>query len=194
MKLLLASRSSARRQMLEAAGVPFESVEAPLDEEEAKRDLQGLAAEPLAMKLAELKALSVARDDAMVLGADQTLELDDGRTLGKSGSIAEAREQLRRMNGATHKLHSAAVIAEGGEVVWSCAETVTMGMRPLSDDFITSYLDEEFDQIRWSVGCYRIEGPGVQLFERIEGSHFAILGLPLLPLLGFLRVRGVLAS
>ena len=195
MRLILASRSSARRAMLEAAGVPFETAAAELDEDAAKAGLESAGFDPRAVaeELAQLKALSVQlQDDGLVLGSDQTLELADGSMLSKPRSRGEAGEQLRRLSGATHYLHSAAVVTERGEGVWWHSETVSLSMRPLSDAFIDAYLDREYEAIRWSVGGYRIEGEGVQLFDRIEGSHFAILGMPLLPLLGFLRDRGVL--
>ena len=114
--------------------------------------------------------------------------------LSKPGSRDEAAAQLRRLSGATHQLHSAAVVLEGGARVWGGTESVSLAMRELGEDFLRDYLDAEYEAIRWSVGGYRIEGSGVQLFERIEGSHFAILGLPLLPLLAFLRERRVIAS
>jgi septum formation protein len=183
--------------MLEAAGVPFEAVEAELDEAAAKGGLEAAGFDPrgIAEELAQLKALSVeAAGDALVLGSDQTLELDDGTMLSKPGSRQEALEQLSALSGRTHFLHSSAVIAEGGEAVWWHSETVEMTMRRLGSGFLKDYLDREFEQICWSVGAYRIEGMGAQLFERIEGSHFAILGLPLLPLLGYLRERGLLKS
>jgi septum formation protein len=192
-KLLLASKSGARRRMLADAGVPFEAVEAPLDEEGAKAGLTGLSPVEIAAALAELKALSVeAGLDDLVLGADQTLELDDGTMLSKPASRDDARDQLRRMGGRTHKLHSAAVLTSNGAPIWRVIESVTLTMRPLGDAFLEAYLDAEYEAIRWSVGGYRIEGPGAQLFEKIEGSHFAILGLPLLPLLDELRRRGIL--
>jgi septum formation protein len=196
MKLLLASRSSARRSMLEAARVPFEAVEAELDEEAAKGGLWGAGfdARGVAEELAQLKALSVrAAATDLVLGSDQTLELEDGTLLGKPQSREEAWGQLSLLRGATHRLHSAAVIVEGGEAVWWHCETAEMTMRHFSDGFLSSYLDEEYQAIRWSVGGYRIEGAGAQLFERVEGSHFAVLGMPLLPLLAYLRERGILA-
>jgi septum formation protein len=114
--------------------------------------------------------------------------------LSKPKSREEALEQLKSLGGASHLLHSAAVVVEQREAVWSHIETAELKMRPLSDAFLHAYLDEEFDRIRWSVGGYHVEGRGAQLFERIEGSHFAILGLPLLPLLAYLRVRGVLPT
>ena len=197
MKLLLASRSAARRATLEAAGVPFEAVEAELDEEAGKAGLwsAGFDARGVAEELAQLKALSVrAGADELVLGCDQTLERADGTMLSKPASRDEARGQLESLRGTTHQLHSAAVIAEGGEGVWWGCETVSLTMRPFGNAFLDAYLDREWEQIRWSVGGYRIEGPGVQLFDRIEGSHFAILGLPLLPLLAYLRERGLVAA
>jgi septum formation protein len=183
--------------MLEAAGVPFETVEAELDEEAAKAGLWGAGfdARGVAEELAQLKALSVAaggRD--LVLGSDQTLERGDGTLLGKPTSRDEARGQLMSLRGDSHRLHSAAVLAEGGEAIWWHCESVSLTMRPFSDAFLEDYLDREYEHIRWSVGGYRIEGEGVQLFDRIEGSHFAILGMPLLPLLGYLRERGILKS
>ena len=195
MKLLLASKSAARRAMLEAAGIPFEPVEAELDEEAAKAGLEGAGFDAIgvAEELAQLKALSVeAGDDALVLGCDQVLEREDGTILGKPGSKDELRAQLKGLAGATHRLHSAAVICERGEARWWGLETATLTMRPLGDSFLDSYLEREWEHVRWNVGGYRIEGPGVQLFEKIEGSHFAIVGLPLLPLLAYLRERGLL--
>jgi septum formation protein len=196
-KLLLASKSEARRRMLEAAGVPFETVEAELDEAAAKAGLEaaGFDARGVAEELAQLKALYVRSEPGvLVLGADQTLELDDGTILSKPESRADAFAQLRMLSGRTHALHSAAVVVEVGETVFWQSETVGLTVRALSDRFIDDYLDREYEAIRWSVGSYRIEGPGVQLFERIEGSHFAVLGLPLFPVLAFFRERGLLAS
>lgn len=197
MKLLLASKSATRQRMLADAGVRVETVAAPFDEDEAKPGLLASGFEPrdLAEMLAELKAKSAAVGaDDMVLGADQVLELDDGTMLSKPASRGHAVAQLRRLSGATHRLHSAAVVIQNGERVWGETESVAMTVRSLSDDFIAAYLDAEYEAIRWSVGGYRIEGPGAQLFESVEGSHFAILGLPLLPLLAFLRERGVMSS
>jgi septum formation protein len=196
-KLLLASGSAARRAMLAAAGVAFETVAPACDEDAAKAGLRaaGTGAVDLALALAGEKARSVSVDaDALVVGADQTFELEDGAMLDKPGSRAEAFAQLRRMSGGSHRLHSAAAVVEAGEVVWSGAESATLDIRALSDAFIHDYLDAEYELVRSNVGAFRIEGPGVQLFERIEGSHFAILGLPLLPLLAYLRSRGVLTS
>jgi septum formation protein len=197
MRLILASQSAARRAMLEAAGVPFEAVAAELDEEAGKAGLAAAGFEPrgIAEELAQLKAISIpAAPGSLVIGSDQVLERDDGTMLSKPRSRAEAFDQLRSLSGRTHFLHSAAVAAEGGEARWWDCETVAMTMRPLSDLFLETYLDAEYEAIRWSVGGYRIEGLGAQLFESVEGSHFAVLGMPLLPLLAYLRQRGILAS
>ena len=195
MRLILASQSRARRAMLENAGVPFEARSPDLDEEAAKAGLAGAGFDPrgVAEELAQLKALSVEADPAdLVLGSDQVLERDDGEMLSKPESREEALDQLRALSGRTHHLHSAAVIAEDGQGVWWHSESVELVMRPLSDSFLDTYLDREYEAVRWSVGSYRIEGMGAQLFERIQGSHFAVLGMPLLPLLSYLRERGVL--
>ena len=182
--------------MLEAAGVTFEAMAAPLDEEEAKAGLAaaGFEARDMAEMLAEMKAKSVAAEDALVIGADQILELDDGTILSKPGSRDDALAQLRSLGGRVHHLHSAAVIVERGERVWGGTESVTLKVRPLGEAFLRSYLDREYEAVRWNVGSYRVEGLGAQLFEEIDGSHFAVLGLPLLPLLAYLRSRGLLQS
>lgn len=196
MRLLLASQSLTRRRMLEAAGVAFETVAASLDEEAAKAGLAGAGFEPrdMAEMLAALKAKSIKAADALVIGADQTLELDDGTMLSKPASRDEAAEQLRRLSGRSHFLHSAAVVAEDGERVWGETESVRLDVRPLGENFIQDYLDREYEAVRYNVGGYRIEGLGAQLFEEVDGSHFAVLGLPLLPLLAYLRERGLLGD
>lgn len=197
MKLLLASQSTTRRQMLEQAGVAFEMVAAPADEDAEKARLlaAGTAPRAIAAALAGLKARSAdAPLDALVIGADQILETADGGVLSKARSRDEAAAQLRGLAGTTHRLHSAAVLLRNGAEIWSGTETAALTMRPLAEAFIADYLDREWAHVRWNVGCYRIEGPGVQLFERVEGSHFAILGLPLVPLLAALRAEGVLTS
>lgn len=196
--IVLASQSASRRALLQAAQVPFEALSPGVDEEAAKDALRadGLDARALADALAELKALRVSRRvaGALVLGCDQTLSLRDGSMIDKAVDRADAERILKLLSGQVHHLHSAAVIVLNGEPIWRHVERVRMTVRPLSDDFIASYLDREWDECRWCVGCYRIEGPGAQLFSRIEGSQFAIQGLPLLPLLDFLRIRGVLPS
>ena len=138
--------------------------------------------------------LSSRAPGVLVLGCDQTLELDDGAMLDKATDEDDAARILRLLAGRTHKLHSAAVICENGQPIWRSIETARLTMRPLSADFIAGYLEREWENCRWCVGCYRIEGPGAQLFSAIDGTHFAIQGMPLLALLDFLRMRGLLAS
>lgn len=196
--LILASESASRRAMLEAAGVPHDAMAAGVDEEAAKAALraEGCNARSLADALAELKSLRVSRriPGALVLGCDQTLSLESGEMIDKAENREDAARILRLLSGKAHYLHSAAVVSLGGAPVWRHLERVKMTVRPLSDAFIEQYLDAEWEQVRWCVGCYRIEGPGVQLFSRVEGSQFAIQGLPLIPLLDYLRTRGVLTS
>ena len=196
--IVLASQSASRRALLQAAGVPFEALSPGVDEDAAKEALRadGLDARALADALAELKALRVSRrvPGGLVLGCDQTLSLEDGSMIDKAVDRADAARILRLLSGRVHHLHSAAVIALNGEPIWRHVERVRMTVRSLSDSFIANYLDQEWEQCRWCVGNYRIEGPGVQLFSKVEGSQFGIQGLPLLPLLDFLRVRGVLPS
>ena len=197
-RLVLASQSSSRRAMLTAAGVVFDAVSAGVDEESAKAALldEGLAARDMADALAELKAIKVSSGDgqALVLGCDSIVALEDGTMLDKPRDRAQAAAHLQRLSGKRHELVSAAVIAEGGRPVWRVVDRARMHVRPLSEAFIEHYLDLEWPEIAGCVGCYRIEGPGAQLFSRIEGSQFTVLGLPLLPVLDYLRVRGVLAS
>lgn len=182
--------------MLKAAGVPFEAASAPIDEQAFKEEwrAQAMDARSIADALAELKALrlSARNPSALVLGCDQTLAIDGGEMVDKAVDRDEAAAILRRLSGRTHVLYSAAVICENGVAVWRHIESARMTMRELSDAFITRYLEEEWEHCRWCVGCYRIEGPGAQLFRAIKATHFAIQGLPLLALLDFLRMRGVL--
>lgn len=196
--LVLASQSASRRAMLSAAGVPHEAVNPGVDEEAAKAGLkaQGVDARGLADGLAEFKALRLSgrRPGAPVLGCDQVLVLDDSTMLDKPGSREEAYTQLQRLRGSTFRLISAAVICEGAAPVWRHVDTAKLTMRAFSDAFLESYLDAEWPAISGCVGCFRLEGLGAQLFARIEGSHFTILGLPLLPLLDYLRVRGIMTS
>lgn len=198
MRLILASQSSGRRALLENAGVTFEALAPNVDEDAAKASLRGdhLKARDMADALAELKALKVSgRSPAdLVLGCDSVVELQDGQLLDKAQSREEAAEHLHMLSGRRHYLYSAAVIAEQGRPVWRAVDRTTMHVRPLSDEFIRTYLDAEWERARWCVGVYRIEGPGAQLFTRIEGSHFTVIGLPLLPVLDYLRTRGVLTS
>lgn len=198
MKLVLASQSASRRAMLDAAGVPHEAVTAQVDEAAAKESLLagGIAPRDLADALAELKAIKVSGlvPSALVLGGDSLVALDDGTLLDKPESREQAADHLWRMSGRSHDIFSAAVIAEGGRAVWRHVDRAKLHVRPLSEQFIAQYLDLEWPAIAGCVGCFRIEGPGVQLFSRTEGSQFTILGMPLLPILDYLRTRGVLTS
>ena len=193
--IVLASGSASRRAMLEAAGVAFEAEASGVDEESAKASLaDALDARDLADALAELKAVKVSarRPGMLVLGSDSLVELADGTRLDKPESREQAAEHLERMSGGSHRLWSAAVIAESGRPVWRHVDGARLHVRPLSDAFIAQYLDAEWPAIAGCAGCFRIEGPGVQLFNRIEGDHFTVLGMPLFPLLGYLRERGAL--
>ncbi|RST29758.1 Maf-like protein [Sphingomonas ginkgonis] len=194
MELLLASTSPIRAELLAAAGVGFRAVAPGVDEAKLKDGYHGAAAD-LATRLAEAKALGVSagEPDALVIGSDSLVEVD-GRRVSKPRDRAEAEEHLRFFAGRTMELTSAAVLARGGAIRWRHAETVRLQVRPLGDAFIRDYLAAEWPAVAYCVGVFRFEGLGVQLFEAVEGSHFSVLGLPLLPLLGALRAEGVLAS
>jgi septum formation protein len=196
MKLILASQSASRRAMLDAAGVPHDAMTPGVDEEAIKAGFraQGMNARSLADALAEMKAMKVStRFPAdLVLGCDSTVARDDGTMIDKPGSREELREQLMSLRGATHRLTSAAVICQGGSPVWRVVDTAKLVMRDFSDEFLQRYLEAEWPALSGCVGGYRLEGHGAQLFARIDGSHFTILGLPLLPVLDYLRVRGVM--
>ena len=196
MTLVLASQSLSRTAMLSAAGVPFVAEPAHADEAALKAAMAGAPPRDVADALAELKALKVSarHPGALVLGSDSLAVLDDGTILDKPVDRADAADHLARMSGKRHDLVSAAVVAENGRPVWRHVDKARMFVRPLSDAFIDAYLDAEWPAIAGCVGCYRIEGPGAQLFSRIEGSQFTVLGMPLLPVLGYLRERGVLAA
>lgn len=190
MTLILASGSITRRAMLTAAGVPHEAVSPGVDEEAAKAALGHLKPRDLADALAELKALKLSgrRPEALVLGCDSTVEMADGRQLDKAPDRAALRAQLVGLRGTTHRLWSAAVLAREGRVIWRHVDGARLAMRAFSDAFLDAYLDAEWPDVGGCVGGYRLEGLGAQLFARIEGSHFTILGLPLLPLLEQLRI------
>ena len=194
--LILASQSASRRAMLSAAGVPFTAENAGVDEDAAKASLAGLPPRDLADALAELKALKVSarRPGALVLGSDSVVALADGTLLDKPESREQATEHLVRLSGGVHRLWSAAVIAEDSRAVWRHVDGAKLHVRALSYSFIEEYLDAEWPAVAGCVGVFRIEGAGVQLFNRVEGDHFTVLGLPLIPVLGYLRTRGVLAS
>jgi len=198
MELILASQSSGRLAMLRAAGLAVTAVSPGVDEDVLKQGFraENLPARALADALAEAKALKISarHSDAMVLGADQILVLDDDTQLDKPETPQQAMAHLRAMSGSTHRLITAAVICEAGQPVWRHVELAKLTMRPLSEDFIHAYVTRLWDDIRHSVGCYRIEGEGAQLFTSIEGSQFNIVGLPLLALMDYLRIRGYLPT
>lgn len=183
--------------MLENAGVPFDVMAANVDEDQAKASLraEGIDARDLADALAELKAMRVSTrlPGALVLGCDSTVALEDGTMIDKAADRAALAQQLAAMAGKPHSLYSAAVIVENGQPVWRHVDRAKLLMRNMSAEFIRDYLDREGDVLLGCVGGYRMEGLGVQLFSRVEGSHFTILGLPLVPLLDYLRTRGVIA-
>lgn len=197
-QLILASKSKARLAMLTAAGVAVEAIAPNVDEDALKDGLksEGVTARNLADALAEAKAvrLSGRIGAGMVLGADQVLALEDGTMLDKPANPADAVAQLKLLSGKKHKLFSAAVIAEQGVPVWRHIDIATLSVRILGDQFIEQYVETEWDNIRYCVGCYEIEGRGAQLFTAINGSQFTIMGLPLLHLLDYLRIRGILPS
>jgi septum formation protein len=196
--IILASQSAARRAMLDAAGVAHNVRPAHVDEDGVTAALQAASASParIADALAELKAVKVSRanPNALVLGADTVVAAADGRLLAKPETRDRAEVQLRQLAGGTHRLVSAAVIAENGSAIWRADAEARLTMRPLSDAFIAEYLDAEGAAVLGCVGCYRIEALGAQLFTRIEGDHFTIRGLPLLAVLDYLRVRKVLRT
>ena len=187
---ILASASPVRRILLDNAGLSFETDPADIDERAAEKPLTeaGAAPDDLAVALAMVKADHVSRrhPGMMVVGADQTLDLD-GERFNKPPDMEAARRQLLAMRGRTHRLHAALAVARDGENLWSHVETVSLTMRDLSPPEIGQYLAAVGETALSSVGAYQIEGRGIQLFDRIEGDFFAILGFPLLPFLAFLR-------
>ena len=194
--VILASRSSARLRLLQAAGVAVTSEPALVDEAALREALQaeGVPVEDAATALAELKAGFVARrsrPDAIVLGADQLLEIE-GQWLEKPLDAAAARRQLERLRGRRHRLVSAVVAFRGGERVWHRVDTARLWLRDCTDDFLDAYVAAAGPDILGCVGAYQLEGLGAQLMARVEGDHFTIQGLPLLPVLQFLRDQGVL--
>jgi septum formation protein len=191
--LILASQSRARKALLANAGISFETAPAHIDERSIQQGSGLSSACKIASLLACEKALSVARQRPgyFVVGADQTLALDD-RLFSKPGNRTEAAVQLRALAGRTHELHSAVAVARDGRIMFETTTIARIGMRGLSGDEIRSYLDEVGEAVTSSIGAYQLEGLGVHLFERIDGDHFTILGLPLLPLLAFLRQERLL--
>ena len=195
--LILASTSASRSALLTGAGVPFSAMPPGVDEEPIKASLaaNNASLEHIADVLAEMKAMGISRQqtEALVLGADQILECG-GRMYDKPASMAEAGKHLAELRGQTHTLITASVIAQGGAVIWRHIARANLHMRNFSDPFIETYLGMAGDDILGSVGGYRVEGLGQQLFTHVEGDHSVILGLAVYPLLDFLRARGVLTT
>lgn len=198
-RLILASGSATRRAMLTAAGVSFDVVPATIDEAEIMAAMtvesDNVEAADIAGELAVRKALAVAahHPDAIVIGADQVLALGR-RYFSKADTIDEARQTLVTLRGRTHELVSSVAVVENGGDVWQATDSAFLTMRGFSDAFLSDYLANAGDILTSSVGCYALEGVGVQLFERVEGDYFTVLGLPLLPLLARLRTLGYVAS
>jgi septum formation protein len=192
--LILASQSRARQALLANAGISFEAVPADIDERAVQQDSGLSAPGDIAALLAREKALSISarQPGRFVIGADQTLALG-GRLFSKPVGRAQAAEQLRALAGRRHELHSAVAVVCDGQILFETATIARMTMRALGEAEIDAYLNEAGEAVTSSVGAYQLEGPGVHLFERIEGDHFTILGLPLLPLLAFLRSEHLLA-
>ncbi|MBO6504694.1 MAG: septum formation protein Maf [Kordiimonadaceae bacterium] len=196
-ELILASKSQTRQAMLVNAGIEFDAQSAPVDEAEIKASLvaDGVSARDIADALADAKAraVSMMNPDALVLGADQIL-VQDGEIFSKAANRDEAKSKLMKLSGNRHQLISAAVMYEHGQAIWRAVDSATLHVRELSDGFIEEYLDALGEDAYWSVGCYQIEGRGIQLFEKVSGSHFTILGLPLLAVIDFLRRRGMVST
>lgn len=194
--IVLASKSKARRAVLSGAGVSFSVANSEVDEDAIKATVMKAGGTPksVAEVLAETKAVKISQSrEGLVIGADQTLEFS-GQLYDKALTLAEARQRLRTLRGASHSLHSAVAVAEGGAVIWRETVSANLTMRPFSDAFLQDYLKSEGKHALGSVGCYRLEGLGAQLFSEIQGDYFTILGLPLMGLLDLLRRRGAMAS
>lgn len=196
-RLILASASTIRRELLRRAGIKVEAMAARVDEEQIRAALQAEGAKPrdVADTLAEMKARKLAErhGDAVVIGCDQVLEFE-GEVWGKADSPDAARAQLRRLRGKEHRLLSAVVLYEQAKPVWRHVGEVRLTMRPFTDDYLDDYLARNWDQIRHSVGGYQLEGEGVRLMTRVEGDYFTVLGLPLVPLLTYLGQRGFIPA
>lgn len=193
--LILASQSPFRAMLLKNAGVPFSAIRAGVDERAIDSVLEAKGASPMeiALELARAKALAVSmqRPDALVIGSDQTLSLAD-RVFHKPQDMEGARQHLKALAGRTHALNSAIALAQGGSIIWDHVSVARLTMRPLDDGFIQRHLERVGDKALSSVGAYQYEGEGVQLFEAIDGDYFTIVGLPLLPLLAQLRLKGAI--
>jgi septum formation protein len=193
--LVLASQSKVRRAVLEAAGIPVEVRPAHLDERAIESQVTSGKPGDVALTLAREKARTVAAmsEARLVVGCDQTLALGE-RRFSKPADRTAARAQLLALRGKTHELHSGVAVVRGGALVFGHVEVARMTMRDFTEDFLEAYLDEAGANVLASVGAYQLERTGIHLFERIEGDHFTILGLPLLPLLDYLRREGALSA
>jgi septum formation protein len=194
--ILLASASPFRRKLLEAAGVPFRVAPPRVDEAEVKRELAGKAGPAgIAEALAAAKAEGVSRANpgTLVIGSDQVVALGDA-LIDKPVDLEDARAQLRHLRGRTHRLFTAVALAQDGRVVWATVQSASLTMRNFSDAFLDRYVAACGEGLRHVAGAYEIEGRGIQLFECVEGDHFTIVGLPLVPLLAELRARGALPA
>lgn len=190
MTLILASSSAIRRQMLDSAGIAYSTLKPEIDEDLVKTRVTNPVA--LAQELAAAKACSVASKE-WVIGSDSVVSVA-GRRFSKPRDRGEAAEHLRFFSGKAMQLTSAVALARGGETQWVHSDTAELSMRNLSEQFIADYLDAEWPEVGYCVGVFRMEGRGVQLFDRIDGDYFTILGMPLVPLLGALRERGLIPS
>lgn len=193
--LILASQSPARARLCAEANLQFAAKAANVDEVAIAAALGASGAPPrdIADALAEAKAIKLSRQHpaALVLGADQLLVLDNGSVIHKAADRDDAAAILRQLSGRQHRLFSAAVAAEGGNAVWRHVGTATIGIRPLSDATIARYLDAHWPDVAGCVGCYQVEGAGVQLFDKVDGDRWTIMGMPMLQILAWLRLRGV---
>ena len=194
-RLVLASGSTVRAKLLIGAGLTFDVRSSDVDEGALKKSNNGLAANDLAEILAQAKALAISKDsmEALVIGADQILECE-GQIYDKPVGASGVRSHLRALRGRVHQLVSAVCVAEEGAIVWSHTAIANLIMRDFDDIYVEHYIQQAGPEVQSSVGAYRLEDIGIQLFERIEGDYFTILGLPLLPLLAFLRQHGILMS
>ena len=192
MSLILASTSPIRLRLLTEAGVEAQAMAPRVDEESVKDNHDG-DAPTLALRLAEAKALSLDRPGDWIIGSDSTLAVE-GRLYSKPSDRTEAAQHLAQFSGERMILSSAVAVARDGAIEWRHVDSATLDVRALSTGFIEAYLDAEWPEVAYCVGVFRMEGRGATLFDRVEGSHFTILGLPLLPLLGALRARGMVAA
>lgn len=193
--IILASTSKIRGKILSAAGIKFSVINSKLDEEKAKSSITELSPRKISLELARLKSEKISRlhPQALTIGADQVLGLEN-RIFNKPVSRADAEKQLSMLRNATHTLYSAVSCAIAGAEVWNHCSEARLTMRDFTPEFLSSYLDGSPADYLSSVGAYKLEETGIQLFEKIEGDYFTILGLPILPLLGFLRQRGIIPS